>query len=233
MAPKFLITKIGKNHLGDMDILKYYLENMGFEVCIFNDFQHNQKPDFVYITDIDTKFKPINLKQQIESGLFCLASGIGLAFCGLEISDSGKTTQGLNLINLQSEINYSANLVFSSINSPDFGYLTGYKHLGLELFAQEYKPLGNAKSTWGDNKLVKNSGIIYKNFLGINLSGNLFVNNSSLLKYILQSILDKKLKDGEITAQFHNFSRVSIGSIDDNFSQLIQVQNLEALRINL
>ena len=232
MAPQFLITKIGKNEIGDLKVIMFFLKKIGFEIQIL-DKNSATTTDLIYISDISNTTGQSFLKQQIELGTVCFAVGLGFAFCGKELVIDQKPLDGLGILNFHSELNSLSNLVFSNIQSDKYGYIVGHKHLGLEIFLDNYQALGNVKSGWGDNKLVKTSGIIYKNLIGINLQDNVLVNNPDLLQDILQKVLDIKLKKQQITRQFYDFSKATLNSIDDNFAQLMQVENLENLKINL
>ena len=114
MAPQFLITKIGKNEIGDLKVIMFFLKKIGFEIQVL-DKNSATTTDLIYISDISNISGQSFLKQQIELGTVCFAVGLGFAFCGKELVIDQKPLDGLGILNFHSELNSLSNLVFSNI----------------------------------------------------------------------------------------------------------------------
>ncbi len=134
------------------------------------------------------------LKEYIENDGVMLAVCGGYQMLGMYYYLGGEKTDGLNLIDIYTDMGKKRMTSDVIIDTP-FGRTVGFESHQGKTFINGNNPLGTVVYGYGNNNEDKTEGIIYKNVIGTNLYGPLLPKNPHIADYIIEKALKRKYNE--------------------------------------
>lgn len=136
------------------------------------------------------------MKKEINS--YVNDGGVLLAVCGgYQLLGSyykleKETIQGLEILNVQTEIGKTRLISDVVLENDEFGTIVGFENHGGRTNINEHTPLGKVLYGNGNNGKDGKEGVIYKNVIATYLHGSLLPKNPMLADYIIQKMLEMR-----------------------------------------
>lgn len=124
--------------------------------------------------------------------------GVLLAVCGgYQLLGSyyklqKETIQGLEILNVQTEIGQTRLISDVVLQNDDFGTIVGFENHGGRTEINDHQPLGKVLYGNGNNGKSGYEGVIYKNVIATYLHGSLLPKNPKLADHIIQKMLKQR-----------------------------------------
>lgn len=140
--------------------------------------------------------KLFSMKKEINS--YVNDGGVLLAVCGgYQLLGSyykleKETIQGLEILNVQTEIGKTRLISDVVLENDKFGTIVGFENHGGRTNINEHTPLGKVLYGNGNNGKDGKEGVIYKNVIATYLHGSLLPKNPVLADYIIQKMLEMR-----------------------------------------
>ncbi len=140
--------------------------------------------------------KLMSMKQELTS--YVNDGGVLLAVCGgyqllgsyYKLKD--ETIEGLEILNIQTEIGDSRLIGDVVIENEEFGTIVGFENHGGRTFINDHTPLGKVLHGFGNNGKDGVEGVVYKNVIATYLHGSLLPKNPVLCDHIIQLMLEQR-----------------------------------------
>ena len=135
------------------------------------------------------------LSNFIENGKTLLALCTGFEILGKTYPNSGKSAEGLGLLDITTEpadTRFIGNVI---IENTDLGKLSGFENHGGKTNIGSYAPLGKIITGYGNDGSGQFEGLVYENLTASNLHGPLLPKNPALCDMILTNTLKHKYPD--------------------------------------
>lgn len=134
------------------------------------------------------------MKKEISS--YVNDGGVLLAVCGgYQLLGSyykleKETIQGLEILDIQTEIGKTRLISDVVLESEEFGTIVGFENHGGRTNINGHKPLGKVLYGSGNNGTDKKEGVVYKNVIATYLHGSLLPKNPVLADHIIKKMLE-------------------------------------------
>lgn len=140
--------------------------------------------------------KLIKMKSEITS--YVDNGGVLVAVCGgyqllgsyYKLKD--ETIEGLEILNIQTEIGEGRLIGDVVIENEQFGTIVGFENHGGRTFINDHTPLGKVVHGYGNNGKDGAEGVIYKNVIATYLHGSLLPKNPVLCDHIIKLMLEQR-----------------------------------------
>ena len=103
-----------------------------------------------------------------------------------------ETIEGLEILNIQTEIGDSRLIGDVVIENEEFGTIVGFENHGGRTFINDHTPLGKVLHGFGNNGKDGVEGVVYKNVIATYLHGSLLPKNPVLCDHIIQLMLEQR-----------------------------------------
>ena len=140
--------------------------------------------------------KLLTMKKELNS--YVNDGGVLLAVCGgYQLLGSyykleKETIQGLEILNVQTEVGDTRLISDVVLESEQFGTIVGFENHGGRTCINDHTPLGKVIHGNGNNGKDGNEGVIYKNVIATYLHGCLLPKNPVLSDYIIKKMLEQR-----------------------------------------
>ena len=140
--------------------------------------------------------KLISMKSEITS--YVNDGGVLLAVCGgYQLLGSyyklkEETIEGLEILNIQTEIGDKRLIGDVVIKNDKFGTIVGFENHGGRTFINDHTPLGKVVYGHGNNDTDGIEGVMYKNVIATYLHGSLLPKNPVLCDHIIKLMLEQR-----------------------------------------
>lgn len=134
------------------------------------------------------------MKKEISS--YVNDGGVLLAVCGgYQLLGSyykleKETIQGLEILDIQTEIGKTRLISDVVLESEEFGTIVGFENHGGRTNINGHKPLGKVLYGSGNNGTDGKEGVVYKNVIATYLHGSLLPKNPLLADHIIKKMLE-------------------------------------------
>lgn len=134
------------------------------------------------------------MKKEISS--YVNDGGVLLAVCGgYQLLGSyykleKETIQGLEILDIQTEIGKTRLISDVVLESEEFGTIVGFENHGGRTNINGHKPLGKVLYGSGNNGTDSKEGVVYKNVIATYLHGSLLPKNPVLADHIIKKMLE-------------------------------------------
>lgn len=192
--------------IGNITVIKKRCEWRGIETQV-DSIYGNEKINF---TDYDLVFlgggsdreqllvrdKLISMKKEISS--YVEDGGVLVAVCGgYQLLGSyykleTETIQGLEILNIQTEVGKTRLISDVVLESEEFGTIVGFENHGGRTYINDHKPLGKVLYGNGNNGTDGYEGVVYKNVIATYLHGSLLPKNPVLSDHIIKMMLEQR-----------------------------------------
>lgn len=140
--------------------------------------------------------KLIKMKDEITA--YVNDGGVLLAVCGgyqllgsyYKLHD--ETIEGLQILDIQTEIGEGRLIGDVVIENEEFGTIVGFENHGGRTFINGHTPLGKVLCGHGNNDKDGAEGVIYKNVIATYLHGSLLPKNPVLCDHIIKLMLEQR-----------------------------------------
>ncbi len=140
--------------------------------------------------------KLISMKKEIsayvENGGVLLAVCGGYQLLGSYYKLEKETIQGLEILNIQTEIGKTRLISDVVLDSDDFGTIVGFENHGGRTYINDHKHLGDVLCGNGNNGTDGREGVMYKNVIATYLHGSLLPKNPKLSDHIIKKMLEQR-----------------------------------------
>ena len=140
--------------------------------------------------------KLISMKKELTS--YVEDGGVLVAVCGgYQLLGSyykleKETIQGLEILNIQTEIGSTRLISDVVLENDDFGTIVGFENHGGRTYINGHTPLGKVLFGGGNNGKDGYEGVIYKNVIATYLHGSLLPKNPKLADHIIRLMLEQR-----------------------------------------
>ncbi len=140
--------------------------------------------------------KLISMKKELTS--YVNDGGALLAVCGgYQLLGSyykleKETIEGLEILNIQTEIGKTRLISNVVLKNDTFGTIVGFENHGGRTYINEHTPLGKVLYGGGNNGKDGYEGVMYKNVIATYLHGSLLPKNPVLCDYIISKMLERR-----------------------------------------
>ena len=140
--------------------------------------------------------KLISMKKELTS--YVEDGGVLVAVCGgYQLLGSyykleKETIQGLEILNIQTEIGSTRLISDVVLENDDFGTIVGFENHGGRTYINGHTPLGKVLCGGGNNGKDGYEGVIYKNVIATYLHGSLLPKNPKLADHIIRLMLEQR-----------------------------------------
>lgn len=192
--------------IGNITTIKKRCEWRGLETQV-DSIYGNEKINF---TDYDLVFlgggsdreqllvrdKLMSMKKELSS--YVEAGGVLVAVCGgYQLLGSyykleKETIQGLEILNIQTEVGKTRLISDVVLESEDFGTIVGFENHGGRTYINDHTPLGKVLYGNGNNGTDGYEGVVYKNVIATYLHGSLLPKNPVLSDHIIKKMLEQR-----------------------------------------
>lgn len=147
--------------------------------------------------------KLISMKKEISA--YVDNGGVLLAVCGgYQLLGSyyklkKETIEGLEILNIQTEIGDTRLISDVVLENEQFGTIVGFENHGGRTNINGHTPLGKVLYGNGNNGKDGNEGVMYKNVIATYLHGSLLPKNPVLSDHIIKKMLEQRGMSTELT----------------------------------
>ena len=192
--------------IGNMTTLKKRCEWRDISVQI-DSIYGNEKISF---TDYDLVFlgggsdreqllvrdKLIKMKKELtayvnDGGVLAAVCG-GYQLLGSYYKLENETIEGLEILNIQTEVGKTRLISDVVIENEQFGTIVGFENHGGRTYINDHTPLGKVLYGNGNNGTDGYEGVIYKNVIATYLHGSLLPKNPKLADHIIKLMLEQR-----------------------------------------
>ncbi len=198
--------------IGNITTIKKRCEWRGLEIQV-DSVYGNEK---IHFTDYDLVFlgggsdreqllvrdKLMLMKKEISS--YVEDGGVLLAVCGgYQLLGSyykleNETIQGLEILNIQTEVGKTRLISDVVLENDEFGTIVGFENHGGRTYINDHKPLGKVLYGNGNNGTDGYEGVVYKNVIATYLHGSLLPKNPLLSDHIIKMMLEQRGLSAEL-----------------------------------
>lgn len=140
--------------------------------------------------------KLMSMKKELSS--YVEAGGVLVAVCGgYQLLGSyykleKETIQGLEILNIQTEVGKTRLISDVVLESEEFGTIVGFENHGGRTYINDHTPLGKVLYGNGNNGTDGYEGVMYKNVIATYLHGSLLPKNPVLSDHIIKKMLEQR-----------------------------------------
>ena len=140
--------------------------------------------------------KLISMKSEITA--YVNDGGVLVAVCGgYQLLGSyyklkNETIEGLEILNIQTEIGDTRLIGDVVIENEEFGTIVGFENHGGRTYINDHTPLGKVLYGHGNNGKDGAEGVVYKNVIATYLHGSLLPKNPVLCDHIIKLMLEQR-----------------------------------------
>lgn len=140
--------------------------------------------------------KLMSMKKELSS--YVDAGGVLVAVCGgYQLLGSyykleKETIQGLEILNIQTEVGKTRLISDVVLESEEFGTIVGFENHGGRTYINDHTPLGKVLYGNGNNGTDGYEGVMYKNVIATYLHGSLLPKNPVLSDHIIKKMLEQR-----------------------------------------
>ena len=140
--------------------------------------------------------KLIKMKKELtayvnDGGVLAAVCG-GYQLLGSYYKLENETIEGLEILNIQTEVGKTRLISDVVIENEQFGTIVGFENHGGRTYINEHTPLGKVLYGSGNNGTDGNEGVIYKNVIATYLHGSLLPKNPKLADHIIKLMLEQR-----------------------------------------
>lgn len=140
--------------------------------------------------------KLISMKKEIsayvENGGVLVAVCGGYQLLGSYYKLEKETIQGLEILNIQTEVGDTRLISNVVLENEQFGTIVGFENHGGRTNINEHTPLGKVLYGNGNNGKDGYEGVVYKNVIATYLHGSLLPKNPVLSDHIIKMMLEQR-----------------------------------------
>ena len=140
--------------------------------------------------------KLIKMKKELTSyvndgGVLAAVCG-GYQLLGSYYKLENETIEGLEILNIQTEVGKTRLISDVVIDNEQFGTIVGFENHGGRTYINDHTPLGKVLYGNGNNGTDGYEGVIYKNVIATYLHGSLLPKNPKLADHIIKLMLEQR-----------------------------------------
>jgi len=140
--------------------------------------------------------KLIKMKKELTSyvndgGVLAAVCG-GYQLLGSYYKLENETIEGLEILNIQTEVGKTRLISDVVIDNEQFGTIVGFENHGGRTYINDHMPLGKVLYGNGNNGTDGYEGVIYKNVIATYLHGSLLPKNPKLADHIIKLMLEQR-----------------------------------------
>ncbi|MBQ5440434.1 MAG: glutamine amidotransferase [Clostridia bacterium] len=140
--------------------------------------------------------KLIKMKKELtayvnDGGVLAAVCG-GYQLLGSYYKLENETIEGLEILNIQTEVGKTRLISDVVIENEQFGTIVGFENHGGRTYINDHTPLGKVLYGNGNNGTDGYEGVIYKNVIATYLHGSLLPKNPKLADHIIKLMLEQR-----------------------------------------
>ena len=132
------------------------------------------------------------LTSYVEDGGVLVAVCGGYQLLGSYYKLENETIQGLEILNIQTEIGSTRLISDVVLENDTFGTIVGFENHGGRTYINDHTPLGKVLYGNGNNGTDGYEGVMYKNVIATYLHGSLLPKNPKLSDHIIKLMLEQR-----------------------------------------
>ncbi len=132
------------------------------------------------------------LTSYVEDGGVLAAVCGGYQLLGSYYKLEKETIQGLEILNIQTEIGSTRLISDVVLENEEFGTIVGFENHGGRTYINDHTPLGKVLYGSGNNGKDGYEGVLYKNVIATYLHGSLLPKNPKLADHIIKLMLEQR-----------------------------------------
>ena len=140
--------------------------------------------------------KLIKMKKELtayvnDGGVLAAVCG-GYQLLGSYYKLENETIEGLEILNIQTEVGKTRLISDVVIENEQFGTIVGFENHGGRTYINDHTPLGKVLYGNGNNGTDGFEGVLYKNVIATYLHGSLLPKNPKLADHIIKLMLEQR-----------------------------------------
>ena len=136
--------------------------------------------------------KKKDISAYVENGGVLVAVCGGYQLLGSYYKLEKETIQGLEILNIQTEVGKTRLISDVVLENDRFGTIVGFENHGGRTYINEHTPLGKVLYGNGNNGTDGFEGVLYKNVIATYLHGSLLPKNPMLSDHIIKMMLEQR-----------------------------------------